>query len=56
MRLSDESVGRFSDIYERFRGVRLSPDTAREMATRLLTLFEFFCRKPADENGEHQPP
>jgi hypothetical protein len=46
MRLSDESIARFSRIYERVRGIRLTPDAAREMATRLLTLFELLCRKP----------
>jgi hypothetical protein len=54
MRLSDESVSSFARIYERIRGVRLTSDAAREMATRLLTLFELFCRKAA-EKPEKEP-
>lgn len=56
MRPSDEGIEEFGRIYERLKGLRLTSDAAREMATRLLTIFEIFCRiapseKPPTDEG-----
>ena len=39
MRLSDESLGRFKEIYKRQYGIELPVDDAREMAGNLINLY-----------------
>lgn len=51
MRLSDDAVAKFADIYERVRGIRITVDVAREMATRLITVVELIWRSVGRKDG-----
>ena len=46
MRLSEQAIKEFKDIYHRECGVELSDQEAQEEALRLLRLFRLLIRPP----------
>lgn len=51
MRPSEEGLREFCRLYEQLHGVPLDPETANEIASRLLTLFELLARiQPGEKN------
>ncbi len=52
VRPSDEGVKEFKAIYERLHGEPISDDDAREMARRVLTLYELLARPTLEEAEE----
>ena len=51
MRPSDKGVEEFKAIYERLHGAPVTDASAREMARRVLTLYELLAR-PLPEEAE----
>ena len=54
MRLSDDSVGRFIEIYKKQYGVELPVDEARTLATNLIRLYRLIAQ-PLPVGEDHQP-
>jgi hypothetical protein len=52
MRPSEEGVKKFQLIYEELYGREIDVDAAREMASRILTLYELLARPLPEEVGE----
>ena len=51
MRPSDEGVEEFRRIYKKLHGEEIDVDAAREIASRVLTLYELLARPLPDETG-----
>jgi hypothetical protein len=53
MRISDEALDEFVEIYTKEFGEDISRDEASEMATRILMLYALLSKKPPglDESG-----
>ena len=49
MRPSDEGVEEFRRLYEELYGEEIDVDAAREMASRVLTLYELLARPLPEE-------
>ncbi len=49
MRPSDEGVEEFRRLYNKLAGKDIDIDVAREIATRVLTLYEMLARPLPDE-------
>ena len=49
MRPSDEGVEEFRRIYKELYGENIDVDAAREMASRVLTLYELLARPLPEE-------
>jgi hypothetical protein len=54
MRISDDALDEFVEIYKEEFGEDISRDAASEMAIRILTLYTLLSKKPPglDESGE----
>jgi len=52
MPISDEDVAAFIEVYEHEYGLRLRADEAREMATRLIELYEAVSRPFSNGNEQ----
>jgi hypothetical protein len=52
MKLSEEAIEDFKEIYYREYGKEISDEEAQEMGQNLLSLFHIICRPlPEDENN-----
>lgn len=51
MQLSDEEISDFINVYESCYQERLSVEEAREIATRLVALYEVLARPLPGERG-----
>lgn len=56
MILSERGLQEFCEAYERTYGRSIAPDAAREMASRLLTLFEVLARRDSPALENHAAP
>jgi hypothetical protein len=55
MKLSEEAIEEFRDIYYREYGKKISDEEAQEMGQNLLSLFKIIYRPiPEDENEENE--
>jgi len=52
--LPDESVEEFRAIYKKYYGEDISADDAREMARRLLMLYEILAKSIPGESHQHR--
>lgn len=56
MQISDEALDEFIQIYKKEFKKKLARAEAREMASRLLTLYELLVRKLSNEKLSHPKP
>ena len=55
MRISDEALNEFIDVYRAELGEDISHDEAGEMASDLLTLYALLSKQLPDERMRHTP-
>ena len=51
MKLTDEDIEAFNDVYEKEYGVRLSKEDAWEIVTRLVAFYEVVSRPLPEKPG-----